>query len=711
MTNTNIQNVVKYAILAGLWAVLIIPFIVANGMFFPYITGKNFTFRIIIEIIFALWLYLACVDKKYRPRFSWVLGAVAVFVAVMGVADIFAVAPMKAFWSNFERMDGWITLIHLLMYLAVFGSVMKTEKIWLWFFRSSVLLSVVMFAFTISEWLKTGTDRVSTTLGNPIYVAVYFLFNFFFALILLYKDVLVKHHEKHNPLKGICKEWLTYVYSIIAVMCVYGIWRTGTRGVLLGLLGGIMVTLIIIAIFEKKNKFFRKAAFVKLIIIVAIIGGFFAIKDTQFAKSSTMLSRLSEISWNDVASQGQARQYVWPMAIKGFLEKPVLGWGQDGFNYVFNKYYDVRMYGQEQWFDRAHDMPLDMLVAGGALGLISYLLIFVAALWIIWKRREKLGIVDAAILVGLLAGYFFQNLFVFDNVTSYIFFFVVLAYIHSRDTEETDLLKIFKGDIKKDIVNYVVLPVLIVVFGGCIWFFNVQPIEANFDLISGLQGHPEGPAVNLQFFQKALSYGTLGVPEIREQLLNVAPRILTMDKVDNSVKKGFADLAYNEMLKQTQDTPNDARFQLFMGSYLENLGQFDMALPYLEKAVDLSPIKLTMLFELSKVLSYVGQKDKALEVAKKAYDLMPTFADGKDNYIAVAIMSDNNSLVKELLGNATSTSQSIVRAYLFRASELLKKGDKLSAVGEVNKAIKVVPGFSVQGKQVIDNIWSGKITE
>ena len=81
------------------------------------------------------------------------------------------------------------------------------------------------------------------------------------------------------------------------------------------------------------------------------------------------------------------------------------------------------------------DEPLDMLVAGGALGLISYLLIFVAAIYLLWKKRNVLGITDAALLVGLLAGYFFQGLFVFDNLISYIFFYTVLAYIHSRDIE------------------------------------------------------------------------------------------------------------------------------------------------------------------------------------------------------------------------------------------------------------------------------------
>jgi len=710
MTNTNIQNIVKYAIFAGLWAILIIPFIVTNGMFFPYITGKNFTFRIIVELIFALWIYLACVDKKYRPKCSWVSRAVVLFVLVMGIADIFAVAPMKAFWSNFERMDGWITLIHLLMYLFVFGAMMKTEKIWTWFFRTSIFLSVIMFVYTIIEWKTTGVARVSTTLGNPIYVAIYFLFNFFFTLILFYKDILKKHLDKTNPLKSICKNWLTYVYAIIALMSIYGIWRTGTRGVLLGLLGGIVVTLLFISIFEKKNKFFRNSAIAKLILVVLIIGGFFAIENTQFAKNSPMLSRLSEISWGNVAGQGQARQYVWPMAIKGFLEKPILGWGQDGFNYVFNKYYDPRMHGQEEWFDRAHDMPLDMLVAGGALGLISYLLIFVATLWLIWKKREKLGIVEAGILLGAIAGYFAQNLFVFDNVTSYIFFFVVLAYVHSISVEDKELPKMLSGEMHSDKVNYLVVPLLVVVFGFSIWYFNVRPINANLDLIAGMQGYQEGPSKNLEFFKKALSNGALGTPEIREQLVGLVPRVANMSGVDDKVKQEFADLAFSEMQKQVTETPKDARYQLFMGSFLENMGQYDLALPYLQKAVDLSPEKQTMLFELSKDLSYVGQKDQALAVAKKAYDLVPGYDDTRDNYIATAIMNDDNAVVESLLGNATSSNQVIVRAYLFKASEFLKKGDKASAVDEVNQAIKVVPLFKSQGADVIKGIWSGKVT-
>jgi len=51
----------------------------------------------------------------------------------------------------------------------------------------------------------------------------------------------------------------------------------------------------------------------------------------------------------------ESRFIVWNMAWKGFEEHPVLGWGQESFNYVFNKYYNPKLYNQEQWFDRTHD--------------------------------------------------------------------------------------------------------------------------------------------------------------------------------------------------------------------------------------------------------------------------------------------------------------------------------------------------------------------
>jgi len=730
MNNTNTSNIVKWTIMTGLWAILLIPFFVANSMFFPYITGKNFAFRIIVEIIFALWVYLAFVDAKYRPKFSWISVSVGAFVLIMVFADIFAVNPTKAIWSNFERMDGFITLLHLLMYLVVFGSVMKSKQNWLWFFRSSVIASMGMIIFVIQEWTKTGVDRVSVTLGNPIYVAVYFMFNLFFALILLYQDVIAKSDlpaatstaqvgDKKKPAKTVFTSWLTYVYSVAVFICAFGIWRTSTRGVILGLLGGLIITSLIIAIFEKKNKFIKNSSIGALVIIALLIGGFFAVKNTQFVKNNVTLSRLAAISWSDVNGQGQARQYVWPMALKGFQERPILGWGQDGFNNIFNKYYDVRMYAQEQWFDRAHDTPLDVLVAGGALGLLAYLLIFIAALFVIIKKKNNFGVMEVGLIIGLLAAYFAQNLFVFDNLVSYFLFYTVLAYLYSRDTHDPSQMKSqFDGArgestdkriISEDIANYVVLPIVMVVFGAMIWYCNIKPINANTDLIKAMQSLNQSPETSLTYFKQVFAANTFGSPEAREQLISMAPSIANASGLDEKIKQGFVELAYTQMQEQIKQTPNDARYQFFMGVFLDNMNQYQTALPYLQKAVELSPKKLTMMFELAKCYSYLGQKDKALEIAKNAYDLMPEYSDGKMNYAAALILNDQESLAKQIMGTATTTNENIVRMYLIKASGFVQKGDKNSAVAEVRKAMDIAPGFKTQGETVIKGILDGSI--
>ena len=704
------KNIAKWKVYVGIWALLLIPFFVANSMFFPYISGKNFTFRIIVEIVFVVWVYLAFADIKYRPKFSWLLGAVGLFVAVMGVADIFAVAPAKALWSNFERMDGWITSIHLLMLMLVAGSVLKTEKIWLWLFRSSLLMSIVMSVYVLKEWITTGSERVSVTLGNPIYVAIYFLFNFFFALILLYKDVIVKSEGKEKEIKIIFSSWLTYFYLIATFICGWGIWRTATRGVILGLIGGLVVSAVLIALLEQKNKLMRKTAIGGIIFIFVLVFGFLSIKNTQFVKDNVVLNRLSAISWNNVSGQGQARQYVWPMAIKGFQEKPILGWGQDGFNYVFNKYYDPRMYGQEQWFDRAHNTPLDVLIAGGALGLLSYLSIFVAVLWIIWRRRNVLGVTDGALLVGLLAGYFFQNLFVFDNLISYMFFFFVLSYIYSRDIENDVPVKNERESLGEENLNYIILPIICITLFISLWYVNIRPISANIYLIKGMQGYQEGLSKNLEYFKKALSYNTFANPEIREQLISVTLKIYSLDGVDQKLKQDFVDLTFTELDRQVKQTPDDARYQLFTGTFLKNMGRYDLAKPYLEKAVELSPTKQTMLFELIANISILGEKEKALELAKKTYELDKSFGEAKNYYVSSLILNNDIKTVEELMGkNATTTSDVIIRAYLIRASDFMKKGDKNSAVSEIQKVIKIAPSFKEQGDAMIKSVWKGEI--
>src|SRR3989344_5477128 len=334
----------------GVFLVPFVPLIVASPLFFPFITGKNFAFRIIVEVIFACWLMLALREPSFRPKRSLFLWSVGAFLAVVFLADIFGEGPFKAFWSNFERMEGYITLLHLGAYFLVASSLLNTEKLWHRFFATSVGVSAFLGIYGILQLagkivINQGGARLDGTFGNAAYFAGYMLFHIFITIFLIFR------HRVSIPFK-----WL-YVGAIL--LQVTTLYYTATRGAGLGLVGGLLLALLLVAIFEKQNRRLRLYVGTSLIVLFLLVGGLYAARESAFVKGNSTLNRFASIS----LEKAGPRFMVWGMAWEGFKERPILGWGQEGFNYVFNKYYNPNMWRQEQWFDRTHNIFFDWLIA------------------------------------------------------------------------------------------------------------------------------------------------------------------------------------------------------------------------------------------------------------------------------------------------------------------------------------------------------------
>jgi O-antigen ligase len=510
----NTNKTLRSLILTGLFLIPFVPFIISGSMLFPFITGKNFAFRIIVEIIFALWLFLAIRDKEYRPKKSWILGAIWIFVAVIALADVFGENPLKSIWSNFERMEGLLSLVHFALYFTVLTSVFHTQKLWDWFWATWVGSAIIMCVYALFQLggvitINQGGVRVDGTFGNAIYLAVFLVFTIFFSTFLFLRSKNKKNH-------------LWYFVPVVLLQS-FVLYHTATRGAVLGLLGGIIVTVVLTVLFDKAStdKKLRKTS-LAVLAGVALLGlGFFAIRNTSFVKTSPVLARFASLSISEVKTQG--RYFIWPMAIKGSLERPVLGWGQENFNYIFNKDYDPRMYNQELWFDRAHSAPLDWLVAGGILGFVSYLSLFFFALWYLWKdRHDAFSFLEKSIVTGLIAGYAFQAIFVFDNLVSYILFFSVLAFIASK-TSGAHIR--FPESLEKKSARPVISAILTILCVFSLYYFNVRPIETAQTLIDALRaGGAKDYKTALDDFTRALSIGYAGQAEIREQLASSASR-------------------------------------------------------------------------------------------------------------------------------------------------------------------------------------------
>jgi O-antigen ligase/tetratricopeptide (TPR) repeat protein len=633
----NTNETLRYGIIGGLFLVPFIPFVVTGSMLFPFISGKNFLFRIIVLIVTALWVVLMLRDKEYRPKRGPLLYTFLFFISVMAISTITAENSHKAFWSNFERMEGYIGLIHLFLYFVVLSSVVHLQKMWNKLWGVWIGASVIMCIYGTIQLagkleIHQGGARVDGTLGNAIYLAVYLMSLIFMAVFLF-----LRASNKKNAAMV-----LLPVILYQAIILYY----TATRGAILGLIGGVIVTALIVAIGERKNLMVRKVAIGAVALTVLFVGLFVSMRNSEFVQESPVLQRFASLSISDIKTQG--RFFIWPMAIEGFKERPIFGWGQEGFNYVFNKHYVPEMYAQEQWFDRAHSAPLDWLVAGGILGFLGYIGLFLFALWVIWKDANSVwSFSEKSLLTGFLAAYFFQSIFVFDNLVSYLMFFTFIAMVHSLGSStRIHIPEALTSDKTRPVVGAVVLISLI--FG--LYFFDFKPMSAGQNLISAISiaNTPGGnPEESLSYFEKVFAADTLVNTEAREQLAAAVTYFLG-ENTSAELKNRYGELALKEMSEQFKETPNDTRSYLVWGSFLRSIGRNDDALTGYKKALELSPKKQITYFEIGTLYLQTGRASEGLPWFKEAYELEPNYPEAVFLYATAAQYAGENELANEL---------------------------------------------------------------
>ena len=132
----------KYLAYLGIFIIPFLALVVSGTMFFPFITGKNFLFRIIIEITVALWAIVAIFEPRYRPKKTWIFLTLVFFTLGMALSSVFGANFYRSFWSNYERMEGLITFLHLFAYFTVLISFLKTEKAWDWLLKTNLGVNV-----------------------------------------------------------------------------------------------------------------------------------------------------------------------------------------------------------------------------------------------------------------------------------------------------------------------------------------------------------------------------------------------------------------------------------------------------------------------------------------------------------------------------------------------------------------------------------------
>lgn len=641
--------------------VLDIPNLGTSGMYFPFISGKNLLFRLLVEIAFFGWIILALKDSSYRlnVKKSPLLIAYALFMVILFFADLFGIDTFRSFWSNFERMEGFFGHIHFFAYFVVLSAMLRNAQEYGRMFKALIISNIAVLVFGFGQLLGApgyifskmlpsvaakfaaafpihmSENRLDATLGNSAYFAVFCLvFIFILALRWVQSD---------KPKKA-------WWYPTLIILNLIALFYTGTRGTQIGLLVGGFVTLGLIALHEKGK--LRTTLISTMVVVSILVASVFAFKNSSFIQSTPTLARFASISPTDLT--GMSRLSIWKISYQAWKERPILGYGQENFSYIYaSKFIPEKMWNLESWYDRSHDVFFDWLVAAGTLGLLSYLSLYVVAMYLMWRKGSSMPYKEKAVVTGLLVGYFIHNIFVFDNLLSYIHFFFILAYIAWRSGARGE---VHSGKaVSEDTVNTALAPLVGVVFLATAYFMVWQPFEVNRNLVRGLdinrlvQNMPFADAVAVQqaSFEKAIALHRLGSEEAREQFLQTTIRMaqvsipaeVSAEDKQKTVQaiNTLVAAARTDIQNSYEAHSNDVRMLSIYGMFFIGLNDGVSAEKVLSRAHELAPNKQLVSFDLVRAYLIQNKTAEAYTLAKQTFDLVPQYGEAAKIYLLSAV--------------------------------------------------------------------------
>lgn len=654
----------------GVYLTLFLPLVIIPWHLYLFQFGKVIIFRIIIEIIALFYFLLVLSEPKYRPRWGLFEASIALFILIYFLTSLAGVNFWRSFWGTVERMGGFFSFIHYWAFFIIASSVFKSREEFKKLFSVSIFVAAASSVFAVMqsayfgkfmEWLKTAnpffygigqkyfTEKFLITvynlrpfgaIGNAGLFAAYILFNVFLGMyLLLYNNI----YKKSVYLAGI-------------MVLLSGIFVSGTRSVCLAVIIGFFAFISVLLAFSSKGKT-KLFAVIAFLFLFITIGYVWVNKDISWVRGNYYFDRLISTSFESDA----ARVRTWNSAKQAFGDKPLLGWGPENFNAAFNKYFNPLHfigYGSATWFDRAHNVFFEIITTMGAVGLASYISIFVALYYLLLKNyrraREDLAVFDLVFTFPVV--YFVYNIFWFDDFSTYLMLFLFFAFssVYFAEFSYTSAMlnkvKKYLSDIAakhinlKQTRNFILnnfsmmgcvlsLAAAIVIYYGNIkpWIFHnaLTAAAASFqrDSDNSFDAYKDVIAESA-YLGRHEAYKRFG-----EYVLNVYTNRDFKSKEDQKKLNVNLKFAISELENAVGENPRDAQVYLLLGrlynkyySFFRDMAYLAEAEKILRKGLELSPKRQTLLYEYGQVMVFKKDYAKAVETFRYAKDLYPDVA-------------------------------------------------------------------------------------
>lgn len=620
-----------------------LPCVLYGDSSFPFIGMKVVWLQVFAILIFALYLILVLFYwKKYRPRFGWLGLAIFLFYVSIFLASVFGVDFRRSFWDRYERMTGLFAMLHYGVLFLVWRSVLDKEQwygLWRWFagIGSIVLFIAVIQVMDPKFLLNLGSARVGSTLGNPIYVAGFCLFTFFSSLVLWLRT------------KSKFKWWWLFE----AVLSIVVLIATQTRGDLLGLWAGLIFLCVVLLVNKETRNKYKKItiAFASVLVMVPLVLVLIA-----RIPSVSSIPAIGRFTLNDVDTN--SRLAYWKMSVEGWKEKKWFGWGWENYFDMANKYYNPEIFKYDrEWIDNAHNVIFNNLATIGVAGSAAYLLVYFFIFYSLFKnygRKDPDQRLASVLLASFFIAHFVQNLFIFENLSSYLFFFWLLAGVDImaigasggsapassppgffQKIGGNKLVRFIGRCVRLVLIFFIVCATAIILYKYTYIpakadYINTQAVKtAMVDFKSAMDIHRQAIAIAANPHRPEIAY-------------NFSDFILTW--LDNHQDFPFSKyrplsqdmyvFGVRAMQSYLSDYPKDARAGSILAlayqdgyTFWQNPGYLDTAEQEYRIMLSYDPHQETLLYGLARVKMMQSQDDQAIKIIQSVIDEAPDIPD------------------------------------------------------------------------------------
>jgi O-antigen ligase len=555
-----------------------------------------------IIFIFSSWLigYLVSYRKVFSYSRDYVKSAyiVLIFIITMGFASVFTDVKYIALFGDTQRKNGFLTYVGLsVIFLStlLFFRIHNIKR--LFSVTLYIALASVLYGFLQTtgndfvDWLNPHNSLIGTQ-GNPNFASAVMAI----MSVLLYSSIFLGHKSRLQKI----------IPLLISVTLVILILRSNARQGLLSFILGVSVFNLIWLIGKnRKLGLMFISAFIPAL-ITGVLG-------------MLQIGPLQNLLYKPSVS---VRGYYWRAGWEMLKDNLLTGVGVDRYGAYFMQYREVGYplnYGFEITSSNAHNTFIQFFATGGVFLGSSYLLL---TFWIFTRAIKGLRELEGEsklILAGLFSAWiaFHAQSFVsIDNLGVSIWGWVlggaIVGVSAFKTTDPQQNKEVFRTKLTAINLNRVVI-------SGCAGFLAIMLVAT---LYRGENNTYKSAATYSKQDQAAIEiFRTAQLKIAKTPLIDINYELRA---AQNLIQYGLTEdglFALDNVLKR--DSRNLDTLNFFALTY-ENYSQFEKAIPYRAKIIELNPWNAPNYLQLGINYKRVGNDMKATEML----EILSTFSTG-----------------------------------------------------------------------------------